>query len=149
MSYDTWLLLRESAPVVAVLIFWGVASSMLRSQLFLAGLLMALLYIVSRGLVLAESSQPPSQSTGISGILRENVRVAVPAGFWVLLSQLVAPLHFGDLLPLTLSEIAETVVDGIALGLSWGSVAVVLLYVIAVGVPRVRAMVADFSAVDD
>ena len=149
MSYDTRFLLRESAPVVAILVFWGVASSILRSQLFLAGLLMALLYTISRGLVLAESSQPPSQSTGISGILRENVRVAVPAGLWALLSQLVTVPFNLDILPITLLEIAETVVGGIELGFSWGSVAVVLLYVIGVGVPRVRALLAESSRVDD
>ena len=150
MSYDARLLLRESAPVVAILVFWGVASSILRSQLFLAGLLMALLYTVGRGLALTEAYQPPSRSTDARGVLRENVRVAVPAGLWALLSQLLgAGFSFDNLLPITLSEIAETVVSGIALGLNWGGVAVVLLYVIAVGVPRGRALLAESSAVDD
>ena len=149
MSYDTWFLLRESAPVVAILIFWGVVSSVLRSQMFLAGLLMAFLYTILRGLVVAESYQPPSRSTDISGILRENVRVAVPAGLWALLSQLVTVPFNLDILPPALLEIAKTVVGGIELGLSWGSVAVVLLYVTAVGVPRGRALLAESSAVDD
>lgn len=150
MSYDAQLLLRESSPIVAVLAFWGVVSSILRSQLFLAGLLMALLYTVARGFTLAESYQPPSQSTDTRGILRENVHVAVPAGLWALLSQLIGvPFDFDNLLPFALSEIAETVVVGIALGLSWGGVAVVLLYVIAVGVPRGRALLAESSVVDD
>jgi hypothetical protein len=149
MSYDIRLLLRESTPVVAILIFWGIISSILRSQLFFAGLLMALLYTVIRGLALTESSQPPSRSTDVSGVLRENVRVAVPAGLWALLSQLIAPFRFDNLLPLPLSELAETVVSGLALGLSWGSVAVVLLYVIAVGVPRGQTLLAESSVVDD
>lgn len=149
MSYDVRLLLRESTPAVAILILWGILSSILRSRLFLAGLLMALLYTVVRGLTLAESYQPPSRSSDTRGVLQENVRVAVPAGLWALLSQLASSPFAFDNLPLALSGITETVVSGVALGLSWGGVAVVLLHVIAVGVPHGRALLAESSMVDD
>ena len=140
-SLDTRDLLRESTPVAIILLFWVVLSSVvihsIANDLLRAGVIMALLYTVVRGVTLARTHQPTSQPDDLEGILRENVRVALPAGVWFLVAHLVYFIEtlwdrFG--IPGSVTFAAE----GLEFIFIGAGVAVVLLYAISVGLPRVR-----------
>ncbi|MFC4549714.1 MULTISPECIES: hypothetical protein [Halorussus] len=89
---------QEAIPVAAILLFWNVLSWLftldpaIGGTVRSAGTVMALLYVVVRGVVLA-----PSVSVPITGdvepVLRENARVALPAGAWFLAA---AAVHLLD-----------------------------------------------------
>lgn len=139
--YDTRRLLRESAPVAVILLFWTTLSSIahpiVASGLHRAGLIMALLYTVIRGVALARNHTPTSPPVTITGILRENVRVVIAAGAWFVAAELVYVIRrlWEDLnLPGAFTSPAEA----LAFVLVSAGVATILMYAIAVGLPRVR-----------
>lgn len=142
-AIDTRRLLRESLPVAVILLFWVVLASFTPAEiatgLLRAGVVMALLYTIVRGLAIAETLEPTRQPTDVEGILRENVRVAIPAGVWFLAAQAIYLVEqlwdmFGipgwDTSPA--GEISFVFVGT--------GVAVVVLYAISVGLPRVRGI---------
>lgn len=138
---DTRRLLRESAPVTVILLFWVVLSSVVRptiaTGLLRAGVIMALLYTVVRGVALARTHQPTPQPDDLEGILRENVRVALPAGVWFLAAYLVYFIEqVWDVLGIPGWDTSPA--EGLAFVFVGAGVAVVLLYAISVGLPRVR-----------
>lgn len=140
-TLDTRDLLRESTPVAIILLFWVVLSSVvihsITNGLLRAGVIMALLYTVVRGVTLARTHQPTPQLDGLEGVLRENVRVALPAGVWFLAAHLVYSIEtlwnrLGILGSVTFfADLLSFIFTG-------AGVAVVLLYAISVGLPRVR-----------
>jgi hypothetical protein len=88
--------LEESLPVAAVLFFWSVlawpAGHGVESALDTAGLTMAALYVVVRGVGLSRRVTAPSFS-GVDAVLRENVRAALPAAGWFVAASLVSAIE--------------------------------------------------------
>lgn len=84
----------EAVPVAATLLFWTVASWLLAldpataSAVRDAGAVMAALYVVVRGVALAPLVSPRS-THDVESVLRENARVAVPAGAWFVAAAVV------------------------------------------------------------
>lgn len=85
---DTRRLIQESAPVAVILLLWvGIAilaRPVIETGLLRAGTIMAPFYTVVRGITIAETHPLTDQPDDVIGILRENVRVALPAGIWFL-----------------------------------------------------------------
>ena len=138
---DTRHLLRESAPVAVILLFWVILSSLVQpaiaTGLLRAGVIMALLYTIVRGVTLTRTHPPASQPDDLKGILRENVRVALPAGVWFLAAHLVYFIEqLWDMLGIPGWDTSPA--DSLAFVFIGAGVAVVLLYAISVGLPRVR-----------
>lgn len=138
---DTRHLLRESAPVAIILLFWVVLSSIVRpaiaTGLLRAGVIMALLYTVVRGVTLTQIHSPLPQPEDLEGVMRENVRVALPAGVWFLTAHLVYVIE--DVWnALGIPGLHTSPAGGLAFVFIGTGVAVVLLYAISVGIPRVR-----------
>lgn len=133
--------LRESVPVAVILLFWTVLSSIVirpvAPSLLRAGIVMALLYTVVRGVTLARTHQPTRRPDDLEGILRENVSVALPAGVWFLAAHLA---YFVEQIwdRLGIPGSVSPLVEPLVFSFSGSGVAVVLLYAIAVGLPRVR-----------
>lgn len=99
---------------------------------------MALLYTLVRGLTLAKTHLPTEQPTDVEGILRENVRAALPAGVWFLLAHAVFVVeHIWE--TFAIPGIGSSPADDLAFVFIGAGVAAVLLYAISVGVPRVRS----------
>lgn len=139
-------LLEESAPVAVILAFWAVLASVVpntpsETGLLLAGVAMALLYVVSRGFALRGAYGQSERPTDWEETLRENVRVALPAGVWFLAGFLVVRV-FRQLRWWTFHitgwhvEIAPEQI--FAFAFSGAGVAAVLLYAIAIGLPDGR-----------
>lgn len=146
---DTRRLLRESAPVAAILLFWLVLSVPARPSisagLIRAGIVMALLYSVVSGGMLAQEYPPATRATEIRGILTENVRVAIPAGAWFLSGQVVYEVQ--DLWDtLGIPGAFTSPADGLAFVVNGAGVAVVLIYAIWVGLPYVRGEISPEDA---
>lgn len=138
---DTRRLLQESAPVAVILLFWVIFSSIVRptiaTGLLRADVIMALLYTVVRGVTIARTYSPISHPDDLKEILRENVRVALPAGVWFLAAHLVYFIEqLWDMLGIPGWETSPA--DSLAFVFIGAAVAVVLLYAISVGLPRVR-----------
>lgn len=142
-SLDTRRLLRESAPVAVILLFWVMLASFVPAEiatgLVRAGVVMALLYTIIRGLAIAQIHEPTRQPTDVEGILRENVRVAIPAGIWFLAAQAIYLVEqIWDMLGIPgwdTSPAGELAFVFVGTG-----VAAVVLYAISVGLPRVRGI---------
>lgn len=145
---DTRRLLHESAPVAVILLFWVCLSSFVRptiaAGLLRAGMIMALLYTVVCGVRLARAQPPTPQPSDLEGILRENVRILLPAGAWFLVAQLVYLIeHMWDLLGIPGWDTSPA--EGLSFVFIGTGVAVVLLYAIAIGLPRVRGQVSSIG----
>lgn len=138
---DTRRLLRASAPVAVILLFWVGLSSVVRpvvaTGLVRAGVIMALLYTVVRGVALARTQPPTPQPDDLKCVLLENVRVALPAAAWFLAASLVYVIEqVWDTLGIPGWDTSPAA--GLAFVFTGTGVAVVLLYAITVGLPRVR-----------
>lgn len=139
-------LFQESAPVAVILLFWVGLSSFVRptiaAGLLRAGMVMALLYTVVCGVRLARTQPPTPQPDDLEGILRENVRVLLPAGAWFLVAQLVYLIeHMWDLFGIPGWDTSPA--EGLSFVFIGTGVAVVLLYAISIGLPRVRGHVSS------
>lgn len=141
-TIDTSRLLRESAPVAAVVGFWVVLSwfgreAGIATGIRYAGVVMALLYTVVRGVRLAETTAQTPVPDDVGELLRENLRVAVPAGLWFLVAMLVGfaaelwnqLVHFG---------LFSSPADSLSFVFTATGVLTVVLYAVAVGLPRAR-----------
>jgi hypothetical protein len=139
-------LLVESLPVAAVLLFWVVLSWVapapgLATGLRLAGVVMAVSYVVVRGVDLSHSRRVAPQPVDVAAVLRENVRVLLAAGAWfvaAVLVELLEGLWRGFGLPGAFTSPGE----GLGFVLTGTGVATVLLYAVAAGVARVEGRVA-------
>lgn len=138
---DTRRLLRESAPVAVILLFWTVPGSFVRvdvaTGLLRAGVVMALLYTAVRGVGLARTTPPTPQPRDVRALLRENARVALPAGAWFLAAHLTYVVEgFWD--SFGLPGLFTSPAEELGFVFVGTGVATVLLYALAVGLPRVR-----------
>lgn len=83
-----WLL-GESVPVAATLLFWNLFGAVfqfaapLQSLVATGGTLMAGLYVVVRGVALSWKVPVP-ETADLEALVRQNARVAAPAGVWFL-----------------------------------------------------------------
>ena len=87
MSLPPKRLAAEAVPVAAVLAFWSVVSWLfvlrpeIEGAVRTAGVVMAALYVVVRGVALASEVSVPDVGD-LEAVLRDNGRVAISAGFW-------------------------------------------------------------------
>lgn len=141
-SLDSRRLVQESAPVAVILLFWMSISWFVRpviaTGLLRAGMIMAVLYTVVRGLSIANTLPPTNQPTEVEGILRENVRAVLPAGVWFLLAHAVFVVE-GIWDMLGIPGVGSSPAEGLAFVFIGAGVASVLLYALSLGVPRIRA----------
>lgn len=134
-------LLRESTPVAVILLFWVVLSSVVRpdigSGLLRAGVIMAGLYTLVRGVMIAKPVHPTVQPTDLEGVLRENVTVAVPAGLWFIAAHLIYFVeHRWDMMGIP--GVATSPANDFVFVFIGTGVATVFLYAIVVGISRIR-----------
>lgn len=102
---------------------------------------MALLYTIVRGLTIAKSGPPSDQPSEMEGILRENVRAALPAGVWFLLAHAIFVVeHIWDRYGIL--GVGSSPAEGLAFVFITAGVATVLLYALSVGMPRIHATTA-------
>lgn len=137
---DSGRLLRESAPVAAILLFWLVPAAVVQpvvaNGLVRAGVVMALLYTVVRGVDLARHAPSTPAPETVEELVRENLRVAIPAAAWFALASAVYFVaHVWTLLGIPGAFTSPA--DGLAYVFTGAGVAVVLLYAIVVGITRV------------
>ncbi|MFD1586731.1 hypothetical protein ACFR9U_07025 [Halorientalis brevis] len=136
---DARRLVEESVPAAVVLLFWSVLAAIAQSGVALglriAGVVMALLYVVVRALTLADSLADDGQPIESEPILRENATVAVASGVWFL-----AALLFSAPLPIPRSiDYLFGLFSAISFALAATGVLTVVLYAVAVGIVRMRA----------
>lgn len=128
--FDVKRLLQEGVPIAAVLLFWTALSlftdSPVAGGLRYAGVVMAALYVVVRGVELAGSFPVVGAPETPGELLLENASVAVSASLWFA-GAVVAYAVF---------------LDPLGFVLTGTGVGTVLLYAVAVGLPRVRAAAA-------
>lgn len=146
---DSRQLLAESAPVAVILAFWallaGFVPDLIETGLLTTGVVMALLYVVSRGLTLGRHYGQAERSTAWDDTLEDNARVVLPAGVWFLVAFVVASI--GRQLPLLvyrftgLNVVDVVPVEAFAFAFTGAGVAVALLYALAVGFPDGRDVV--------
>jgi len=135
-------LVRESVPIAITLSVWQVAALVLSRSgtddaLRLAGLAMAGLYALVRGVTLCAHLDVDATPRALADVLRENGWVLVGAGGWFLLVQ---ALGWGLRVAPWIDWVRElVVVDLAAFVLNWTGVGAVVLYAVAVGSARVRA----------
>jgi hypothetical protein len=133
-------LLRESAPAAVVLLLWAVVAAILPATVAgsvrLAGGVMALLYVVVRGVHLADTIDVGRQPTDTRDLLVENLGVAVAAGAWFLAGVVVTALE--PLAHVLHVHLLDSIVGPLAFAFGTTGVATVVLYAIAAGLPRLR-----------
>jgi len=135
----------ETVPVVAILLFWNLLAWIADFQnvggsVRTAGLVMATLYVVVRGVALSAVVSPPT-TLDVESILRENARIAVPAGAWFVAAMAVAMVgSYVVELPRALALVADS--------LASAGLGVVTLYAVAAGTSAVRGEVADAATGD-
>jgi len=143
---DTRKLLAESAPVAVILAFWALLAdfvpALIETGLLVTGVVMALFYVVSRGVILRGDYGQSERPTDLDETLRENVQVALPAGVWFLAAFLLVSIG-RQLLLLTyrftgLNVVDVVPVDAFAFAFTGAGIAVALLYAIVIGLPAAR-----------
>ena len=135
-TLDARRLLDESIPAAVVLLFWGLLAAVAQDGvalgLRLAGVVMALSYVVVRGNAIADSLSDDGQPVDPEPILRENVSVALGAGAWFL-----AAILFSAPLPIPYLSLRQGF-GAISFAFAATGVLTVVLYAVAVGLVRVR-----------
>ncbi|WP_135830164.1 hypothetical protein [Halorussus halobius] len=135
MSLSPQRFVVETVPVVVILLFWNLlawaaAFQNVGSPVRTAGFVMAALYVAVRGVSLSATVSPPA-TLDVASILRENARIAVPAGAWFVAAMAVSLVgSYVVELPRVLAPVAESLA-GAGLG-------VVGLYAVAAGTTAVR-----------
>jgi len=136
---DARRLVEETVPVAVVLLFWSVLAAIAQSGVALglriAGVVMALLYVVVRALALADSLADDGQPVDSEPILRENATVAVASGVWFLTA-----LLFSAPIPIArqIVYLLRGLFSAISFAFAATGVLTVVLYAVAVGIVRVR-----------
>ncbi|WP_247003696.1 hypothetical protein [Halosolutus gelatinilyticus] len=85
------MLLRSTFPVAGILLFWGLVGQLLplsaaTTGARIGGILMATLYVFAIATSRHAHTTESAEHTGIHGVARENVRVAVAASSWFLVA---------------------------------------------------------------
>jgi hypothetical protein len=125
-------LIRESAPVAVILAFWNLLAVVAQQQhvgesVGSAGVVMAALYVVVRGVSLSSETLPPVTGD-VREILYENAQLAIPAGAWFLGAMLTNAL--GELL---FAYGPPSFVSALASSLAGAGLGVVAIYAVAAG----------------
>ncbi len=136
---DARRLVKESVPAAVVLLFWSVLAAIAQSGVSLglriAGVVMALLYVVVRATRVATSVADGGQPVEPEPILRENATVAVASGAWFLAGLVATALSSQfSFFPL------RRLLSGISFALAATGVATVVFYAVAVGTARLRGL---------
>lgn len=123
-------LIREGVPVAAILLFWNLLAGIAHFQnvggtVGDAGVIMAALYVVVRGVSLSSEVFPPVTGD-VEAVLYENARLAVPAGVWFVGAMAVGALE---------AHIHEFtwIISSVKMALAGGGLGVVTLYAVAAG----------------
>jgi hypothetical protein len=140
-TLDARRLLEESVPAAVVLLFWSLLAvidrGLIGTGLRLAGVVMALLYVVVRGTRLADSLTDDGQPVEPEPVLRENATVALAAGAWFVAAALATvALHLVGVG--LMIEALESVAEALRFALAATGVATVGLYAVAVGTVRLH-----------
>lgn len=125
-------LIREGVPIAAILLFWNLLAVVAQEQqvggpVGSAGVVMAALYVVVRGVSLSAEVLPP-MTGDVRGILYENAQLAVPAGAWFLGAMLTNAL--GELL---FAYGPPSFVSALASALASAGLGIVAIYAVAAG----------------
>ncbi|WP_135825115.1 hypothetical protein [Halorussus ruber] len=125
-------LIRESAPVAAILSFWNLLAVVTQQQhvgesVGSAGVVMAALYVVVRGVSLSSEALPPVTGD-VRAVVYENAQLAIPAGAWFLGAMVTNAL--GELL---FAYGPPSFVSALASSLAGAGLGVVALYAVAAG----------------
>lgn len=140
-SSELRFVLRESIPITGILLVWGSVlgvvlvfpshvavdgdwASEIALGIRLAALVMVVLYVLDRGRSLAEPDTAKPVSSTFRTQFVENLRVGAAAGVWF-----VAAL---------VALVVGVAPDTLVFVFTGTGVGVVLLYAIAVGIPRIR-----------
>ena len=132
MSLPPKRLAAEGVPVAGILAFWNLLAWVVQLQnvggpVRTAGVVMAGLYVVVRGVSLAPVV-PRFSTDDVRLVLYENARVAVPAGAWFVAAMAVAALD-GALYPYAPSPTTTVVASALASA----GLGVVGIYAVAAG----------------
>ena len=130
LSAKRWA--EQAVPVAAILLFWNVLAVVAAEQgvggsIRSAGVVMAALYVLLRGVALASEVLVPATKDVIA-VLFENARIAVPAGAWFL-GAMVVYVADGYLFVYGPSSAATA----LASALAGGGLGVVGIYAVAAG----------------
>lgn len=137
-------LVVESAPAAIVLLFWTLVASLfpepVAGSVRFAGVVMATLYVVVRGVHLAGTIELAELPTVPGELLSENLHVAAAAGVWFVAGILLPGLRpLAHLVSLEMAaDVAARFVDPLAFVFGTTGVATVGLYATAAGLQRVR-----------
>jgi len=87
----------EAVPVAAVLLFWNLLAGIAHFQnvggpVGTAGVVMAALYVVLRGISLSSDVLPPA-TDNVAAILYQNALLALPAGAWFVAAMAVGAVE--------------------------------------------------------
>lgn len=141
-TVDSRRIFAESVPVAGILLFWVVLSwaapnSILETGLELAGILMALVHVGTRGLTLARTHSPAPSSATVSGVLRENFRALKPAAGWFVAAFAISVLE-AYWTALGLPGLFTSPEESLSFVLTGTGVATVLLSGLIYGIPRLE-----------
>lgn len=152
--------LLESPPIAAIMLFWLVVSWLapfppITTGIRAAGVVMALLYAVVRGLAVAERGEPSLSLGDYGTVLRVNGLALLAAAGWFVLARLV--LIMGVLwTQLGLPGLFTSPAGGLLFAFSTTGVLTVVLYAVAFGAgaldggfPPERRSAPDGSPVGD
>ncbi|WP_276302311.1 hypothetical protein [Halorussus lipolyticus] len=125
-------LIREGLPIAAILTFWNLLAVVASEQqvggpVGAAGVVMAALYVLVRGVALSSEVLPP-MTGDVKGVLYENASLAVPAGAWFLAG--IATNALGELL---FAYGPPSFVSTLASSLGGAGLGVVAIYAVAAG----------------
>jgi hypothetical protein len=120
----------EAVPVAAVLLFWNLLAGIAHVQnvagpVGSAGVVMAALYVVVRGVSLSSDVLPPA-TDNVAAVLYQNALLALPAGAWF-----VAAMAFGAVEAYVYDF--SWVVSSLKTALGGAGLGVVGLYAVAAG----------------
>jgi len=87
----------EAVPVAAILLFWNLLAGIAHFQnvggpVGTAGVVMAALYVVLRGISLSSDVLPPA-TDNVAAILYQNALLALPAGAWFVAAMAVGAVE--------------------------------------------------------
>ncbi|WP_136717083.1 hypothetical protein [Halorientalis salina] len=138
---DARRLVEESVPAGVALVFWSLLAAVPRDWialgLRLAGVVMALSYVVVRAVAIADSLSDDGQPVDPGPVLRENVPVALAAGGWFL-AAIISGVFSGLLASLLQVPWFREIFDALSFALAATGVLTVVFYAVAVGTIRLR-----------
>lgn len=150
MSLEFQRVLTESVPIGAILLAWALlsalatASGSLQFAIQLAGLLMAALFALVRGVALAHEATPAYEDPTVEDVLEENGRAMLAGGPWFVLALVAAFLFRGGFgLGLSLfgrGDLLSRAFGGLVDVFAFTGTITVLLVAIATGTRALRSV---------